>query len=694
MNKAEDMRKVNTACTLDCWDSCSITASVKDNRVVSIAGNSANHVTGSFVCPKGRKHIDMLYHPKRLKTPLVKKSGRWLPVGWDEVLDLVAEKLELLRSSYPTTALLHCRHGGSTGLLKSIEGRFFNAYGGVTEPTGSLCQGAGAAAQLYDFGNLLSSDLTDLVNSRVILIWGRNPAETGIHLMPFIKRAKDRGAAIAVIDPNATETVKSADMHVSPLPGTDGALALSMAHVIIKENYLDNDFISSHVTGFREFRNYVEVFDPETAAAITGISREGIVSLARLYGNGRPSSVLIGYGVQRYSNGGYTVRAIDALGALTGNIGVPGGGIYYGNNCGGKYIDGELLSGNKLKKYSRSFPRPRMAEFIENAEDPPVRMIFTSRANPITQGMDSERMIRAFSKVDFKVTVDFFMNDTAQASDVVLPCRHSLENEDIVFGSLSHCYINYCNRAVEPEPWVPSELWIVNELARRLKLEGLPIKDEKWWLEKAIAPLTKASGITLDDLKAGPVMIPGVSAVAWEDKKFETPSGKFELYSQKALEDGYDPLPVYIEKKAKTSKEYPYWLLTPHTKSSLHSQHYVFDEQQTLPVAYINPDTGMKEGLENGAAAVVFTGTASLECRVEYREGIRKDVVMLHEGCWIQKGGGVNRLIPETVSEMGCHAAYYDCSCGIKPVDRQPGERERGDASDIMDENSNRQIHK
>ncbi len=661
------MKTVKTACPLDCWDTCSIAAGVENNRVLSVEAAPDNPITAGFLCSKGRKHIQMLYHPERLKKPRLKTSSGWMEIGWDEALDMVAERLDALRREYPTTALLHCYDCGHGGLLKTIDRRFFNVYGGVTGLEGSLCWSAGMAAQRYDFGDSISHHPSDLLHSKTIILWGRNPMDTSQHLVPYLKAARDRGAVIITIDPVKTATAAIARKHLAPAPGTDGALALGMAHVLVQEELIDRQFIDKYTIGFEEFRSSIGGFSPEAASHITGIPAEDIVSLARTYGSNKPSALLLGYGLQRYRNGGNTIRAIDALGAMTGNIGVSGGGVNYANKQVDKYIDHQWLEGNQLAKHRRRFPYPRMAEYIERAGDPPVKMILAARCNPITQAPDSNHLMEAFRKVDFKVTLDLFMTDTALCSDLVLPCRHFLEDEDIIYTSMGHCYISYCNKAVEPDPWVPSELWIFNRLARRLELEGFPVKDGDWWLERAIAPLTREKGITLEDLKKGAIELPGAVHVAWEDLAFKTPSGKYEFYSEKALADGQSPVPVFHNNENPASGEFPYHFITPHHRDSLHSQHYLLVEDGALPAAYINPETGRKEGLREGDTAIVSSDRGSIRCTVKFRDGMREDVIMIYEGWWLQKNGGVNRLTPQRISDMGCQAALYDCRCNIRP---------------------------
>jgi anaerobic selenocysteine-containing dehydrogenase len=658
--------KISTSCTLDCWDSCSILATVSDNKIISLKGDNRNHITGNVLCAKGMRYMDMINHPDRIREPLIKEKNGWKRASWEEALDLVASKLHELRETYPTTALLHCNHAGNVGLLKKVENRFFSAYGGVTAAIGSLCVGAGSEGQRYDFGKSLSHEISDVVNSKTIIIWGRNPMDTGLHLVPFLKEAKRRGAYIIVIDPLETNTVKLADMHISPLPGTDGALALTMANILIERGLIDKEFIDKYVVGFDEFRSYIKDFTLEKGAKISSVPMEDIEVLVDKYGKSKPSSIIIGFGIQRYTNGGYTVRTIDALGAITGNIGIGGGGVNYNNSRMNDYVDHELLSGDTLRKHHRVFSRPKMAEFIETAEDPKVEIIFTTRANPLTQFMDSNRMARAFEKVGFKVTIDMFMTDTANLSDVVLPCRHFLEEDNIICPPSNHNYINYCNKVIEPNPWIPSELLIWNELAKRLKLENFPIENSEWWIEKALKPMTDLTGITIDDIKSGPIIVPGATPVAWDDKNFQTPSGKYELYSNLAKSQGFEPLPVYKSIDMEPNEEYPFYLLTPHTKDSLNSQHFVLVDEKQLPIVYIHSETGSKMDIRNGSVAEVFTDTGSLDCVVEYNDSIRRDILMIYQGWWIQRLGGVNRLISERYSDMGNNAAYYECICNIR----------------------------
>lgn len=667
---------VSTACPLDCWDSCAISATVEEGKIISLAGNPSNPVTGEHLCSKGMHHLQRRTHPKRLYQPMIKRNGSFEAISWEDALTLIATKMNDIKENYPTTAVLHCNYAGSVGLLKQLETRFFSAYGGVTTSTGSLCAGAGQQAQLYDFGKVLSHEISDVVNSKMVLIWGRNPSETGIHAMPFLKTAKEKGAQIVVIDPRASLTSKGLSArHIAPKPGTDAALALAMAHVIIHEDLIDHNFIASHVSGYEDFKAIALSMTPEMASVITGIERETIVEIARLYGTIKPACILLGYGVQRYTNGGDTVRAIDALGAITGNIGIEGGGVNYNNASADDLIEDEVFSGKSLRHFERNCPRPYMADFILTAVDPPVKMLFVTRSNPITQFMETSKMVKAFNHVDFKVTIDHFMTDTALASDLVLPCAYFLETTDVVMPPAVHSYITYCSPVVQPDPWVPSERWIYSELAKRMAMHTFPQWDSNQWLEAGLAPLFQKTGWSLQTLKNGPVKCPGIGTIAWDDLKFPTPSERIELSSEKALTDGFEQTAVFKPIKAEPTQQYPFFLITPHIGASLHSQHFLDAPDTQLPIVYLNDVKATELSLIQGDFAEVFSETGTLICEVNVSKDLNPEIVTIHEGWWLQNKGGVNKLIPEQYSKMGMHAAYYETVCGVRKVNKQLDER-------------------
>lgn len=655
---------INTACTLDCWDSCSIRARVEDGQVKKLEGNPKNPVTGRFLCEKGYKHIKMRNGKERLLKPLIREAGALREATWKEALDLVAEKLLQLRKDYPTSALLYISEFGNSGVVKKADQRFFNAYGGVTMPTGSLCAGAGVEAQRYDFGKCLSHEPTDYLNSRMIIVWGRNPVTTGPHMVPFIKKAKENGARLVTIDPLPSETASMSDLHLAPRPGSDGLLAMYMIKVLIENNLVDKDYIERNTIGFHYLKDAVMELDKNQVSEVTGIPYGDIEDLALEYGSTKPAAIVLGFGIQRYSNGGDTVRAIDALGAVTRNIGRSGGGVSYNNSVSQGLIDEDFLKGIGLAKVSRTYERPLLGEFILTEKNPPVRFIYTARANPVNQGMDIEKILRAFQSVDFKVTLDMYLTDTAAASDVVLPVKHPLEEDNIVMPPANHSYINYCNRVVEAPEGVLSELEILNELASRLDIKDFPIMSQEEWIQRITRPMREK--IDFDKLKKEPLRVPEVLEIPWSDGRFLTPSGKFEFYSETAEEEGFSPTAGYRSLGTDVSKEYPLYLITPKLRGSLHSQHFALVEGDHVPAVHMAVARAKDLGLEDGDKVRVWTEKGSIKAILKMDEDILPDRVKIYQGGWSRKGGGINRIIPERYSRMGMHAAYYEVVCRIE----------------------------
>jgi anaerobic selenocysteine-containing dehydrogenase len=668
------MQKTRTACPLDCFAHCGLLATVENGRVTRIEGDPEHPVNRGLICGKGRtRHLQRMYHPERITTPLLRsgRSGAWQAVSWDTAYEIIADRVTAIIARYGPTALLHLDNEGSAGILKTLSRRFFNALGGCSRPTGSLCWGSGCQAQTYDFGRWQIHGWEDLLNSRLIVLWGRDPASTNIHLMPLLKKARERGARVVVINPVRVASCANADRHVAPRPGSDGALALAVAHELIGNGWVDQRFIDRHVKGYEEFRRLVETFPPERAAAVTGVPVEEIRALAREYGNARPACILFGFGLQRYANGGQTIRAIDALAAITGNIGVPGGGANYG----GEHWTGLIapITGAELAREERFLPWPTLADAMLEARDPPVRGIFVTRCNPVTQAPQTVRVKEAFARSEFTVVTDFFLTDTAQMADMVLPCTSFLEAEDVVFGSWNH-YLTYAPPVVPPRGECRSDFEIFAGLARHMGLDGFPDLDGREWLARALAPLA-AYGITLETLRKGPVRNPAAPEVPWQDGVFFTPSGKFELYSERAAADGLDPLPVYVEpvesplRDAVSAQEYPFHLITAHHAGYLHSQFWnMTEEGRTLQRVYLHPEAAAACGIRDGQPVRVATRHGALVCRAAVTDRVRRDTVLIYQGSWAAYGGGVNVLTPQYLPDMGLGTPFYDCMCRLIPL--------------------------
>jgi len=649
-------KKLTHSCSLDCYDLCKFDVYKKGDRVTKITGNSENSFTKGIICSKGRKHIDRLYHKDRLKTPLLKKDGRWEEISFDEALEIIGDRLKKYRSEYGSQSVLHYEESGAGGVLKGIENIFFNYYGGITTSEGSTCWGAGSQAQNYDFGDRRSSDLEDVMNAEAIVLWGRNPYNTSIHLYERLIAAKKKGIKIITIDPRENETSRISDIHISPNPSTDGALAMAVAKYLMDQGRIDEEYTERYIHGYSEYKSYLEGLSMDYLLEETGVSLDEVENLAEVMAKGTVSCFL-GYGMQKYTNGGNSIRAIDALFSLSGNIGVEGAGVFYANRVYPKLLNTDPYGSEKYAVNSRDF---WVADFVgyvnKMAGDvkKPVKAIFVSKANPMNQYPNLNESIEAFKKVEFKVCIDMFMTDTAKYCDLVIPCTNTLESEDIIYTSMHSPYLLYNEKIVEPPHELMDEYFFFQELAKKMEMEDYPQVDKKTYIEKVIEPV----GLTIEDLRKKDINLSD-SRVAWDDMKFPTASGKVEVYSEDAKREGLSALPEYIPSLKKT-EDYPIRLITPHFKNSLFSQHY--REHSGISRLYVGE--GNLKGYREGDVVKLTSKYGGIECSIHLDKTLKDDLVYMYAG-WNHKHGNPNFLTYNGSSEMGGQVSYYDTFVNI-----------------------------
>ena len=654
-------KQFKVSCPMDCTDLCQFIVIVENNLIIKLEGDPDHPVTKGFVCKKGRALIQRLYHPERIKHPLIKKGNDFKRASYEEVFDIIAQNLTSIKNKYGTKAILNYTCDGYGGIKNRIQNIFFNCFGGVTQPEGSLCWGAGIAAQKYDFGNPKGHFPDDVLNAQVILIWGRNPKYTSIHLYTLLKQAQKNGSRIIVIDPVKTATAKAFDEYVRINPSTDAALALAMANIIIEHDLHDKQFIKNHVKGFKRFSKYAAFFTQKKAEEITGIDASIIKTLALQYARAKTASIYIGFGMQRYHNSGNTIRCIDALGAITGKIGKKGCGVNYAAKSLSPYLYELDRKSQDYAVNRRFFTVGNFGKFLEKIQDPPVKAIFVAYGNPLTQSPDLKQTVDNFSKIKFKVVFDHFMTDTAKQADIVIPAAFVFEQEDFFATSMYSPVLNYSQKAVDPPEGIMSEFEFYLKLAEKLGIKKLGFENSKEYLKKSVQPLLKKLGKKFifppeDYLRFRQNDIP------WKDKIFDTPSGKIELYSEKALQDGLSPIPAFIEPN-QGNKKYPLRLLTCHTIDSMHSQGFAFNSDK--PMVYLNQKTAEKFNLHNKDLVYVKGIKSKIEASLCIDEAICDSTAFIYQGFW-HKSGAVNFLTQSVISDMGKQAAFYDSFVAIE----------------------------
>ncbi len=644
------MARVLTSCTQDCPDTCSIIVDKVGERIARIGGNPDFEITRGFLCRKARNFLPRLFSRERILTPLVKEGGSWKSVSWQKAIDVVAGKVDRTIRKYGVLSIYYFRDSGSMSALKAVNDRFFNLLGGATFASGSLCGGAGIAGQTMDFGRRTSHDPLDLLNAKTIIIWGRNPAWTNVHMLPILKQARKSGAYCVLIDPIRTASARIVDWYISIPPMSDCHLIIGLIKVLLESNLVDHDFIANHTLNFDTFTKTIERYEVRLISEKTGLDLSDIERLARLFWEGKPCAIVSGWGLQRNRYGAQVYRLLDALAAVSGNIGIAGGGVSHGFDEM-RWFDTKVTLFQKAVR--REIPKPMTASGILSASDPPIKVGFVSGANPVCQCPNTIGVKKALESLELLVVIDMFMTDTALLADVVLPCTHFLQESDLV-GSYWHNYVMPVNVAQDRLGDEKTDLEIFSMLARTMGFGKELPDDPDFFLDQMIAPLKK-HGVTLSSLKQAPYRPPDVEDVPFADKRFETASGKFEFIKE------FKPV------EARTSTMFPYHLLTPHPPDRTHSQ-IASPSTSGVPTVYLSDGLASSLNIGNQSRVLVSTPHGELLCRSTVVKGQRNDIIVLYEGIWETSGGSVNRLTSEQMSDHGECATFNDIPCNIRAI--------------------------
>ncbi|WP_428908033.1 molybdopterin-containing oxidoreductase family protein [Niallia sp. Krafla_26] len=660
------------ACPRNCYDTCSIVTTVEDGRITFITGNENNLYTKGRLCVKGNTYPRVVYSPDRIKYPMRQKgrgSGNWERISWDEAYTIIAKKILDIKKEYSTTLPICLnKYSGNFNILNYASEGMLSSIGYTTRAQGTPCDPAGSDAQAFDMGTAYNSDPEDFVHAEYIILWGANPAWTSAHSMYFIEQAKEKGTKLVVIDPIITQTASKADEYIQINTSTDGAFALGMIRYIIDHELYDPEWVNNHSIGFNEFASYVKKnITVEWAAEKTGVPKEIIERIAREYATANPANIWVGFGMQRHTNGGSMVRAIDALAAMCGNIGKKGGGM--------NYIGGETWGFNY---HTMSFGPPEgtvgdgdryvnMNNFgaqVLEANDPPIKMMWIACRNPLAQDPEPNVVKKAFDQMDLIVTADLYMNQTVEYSDIVLPVTTPFESVGVNV-SYWHYWMNANEQAIKPLYEAKSDLEIAMGLSKKLnELEPgsctFPVSgDPKDWVEKEFNEnIRDMFGVSSwEELRknGGTVKANEKVTVAWQDLKFRTPSGKYEFYSEKAVEYGHHPLPVYVE-KYQAPKEYPLRAISPHWKLGIHSQFQHTDWLMSIsshPVLELHPDLAREHGIKENDIVKVINDAGYLTLPAKLTKTVPTDTVVMYEGWWKDINYTENFNIKAIPSDMG-----------------------------------------
>lgn len=662
------MKKISHGCTLDCADCCKFNVYVKNDDIIKIEGDKEHPYTKGFICKKGLAHLKRLNHSKRIYKPLIKINDKWKEIEFDEAINIMVKKLSYYKSKFGSKSILYYEQYGNGTVLKSIGEKFFNFYGGVSLSKGGPCWSAGIAAQKLDFGDSRSHSLEDMLNSKNIFVWGKNPANTTIHTMQMIKMAKEKGSKIIVIDPIETATAKLADKYIKIKANGDKVLALAMAQIIIKNKLYDEKYIKLYVNGFEEYKSYILSLNIKDLSKECGVEISTIEELVKLYCQ-KYSTILLGFGMQKYKNGGMTIRLIDALGAITGQIGFSGGGVNYANKVYPKILNTDPYDSEKFSS-NRYYHTNEISEFIEkcnlgntyykndifiNHEDNkgdyelniPIKMAIITKSNLLNQLANINNLKRALSNVEFKVCFDMFITDTVKECDLFIPVTSQLESEDLLFSSMMNPYLVYNEKILEPQEKLMDEYYFFMEVAKRLKMSNYPIVTKKEYLEKVIYPLKNInSDISLEYLKNNYFTLH--KDVAWSDKNFVNESGKFEIINCEEIKK-------FEANKYKDISKLR--LLTNHGRDSLSSQHFMDDDG--IAIAYINEKEAKRSNINNNEIIYLKSENGQIKVKINIDKSIGDNIIMMFVGWW-ERHGNPNFLTNSGISDIGGQITYNE----------------------------------
>jgi anaerobic selenocysteine-containing dehydrogenase len=677
---------VRGACPHDCPDTCSWLVTVRDGRAVGIEGDPTHPHTKGFLCAKVREYLSLVYHPDRILHPLkrigAKGEGRFQPISWDEALDTIALRWTELCARYGPEAILPYSYSGTLGVVhnESLDRRFFNRLG-ASELDRTICSSAGSAGIRYTLGARLGADPATIPQSRLVLIWGANPASTHPHYIPLLQQARRNGAFIVLIDPRHTLTANHADWFLPVFPGTDSALALGIMHILDRDGLTDLSFLERFTLGYAALRERLAEYPPDRVSAITRLPVVDIERLALLYGTTKPSLIRLGYGPQRHQGGGMAHRTIACLPALAGQYGVPGGGLLFSTSDWARFDTAALQRPDLRTRPARTVNMVQLGRALLHAE-PPVRGLYVYNSNPAVVAPDQNRVLEGLRRDDlFTVVHEILRTDTTDYADIVLPATTQLERMDLhkAYGTL---YLGLNQPAILPVGEARSNTEVFRLLARTMGFQEPCLYDsDEYLIRTALGSGDPAlQGISLESLRVtgwARLTVP-TPAIPFADGCFPTPSGKVEVNSAAMAAAGLDPVPAFTPEvespigDPSINKRFPLYLITPGAHHFLNSSFASIPKlvsAEERPTLLINAIDAAARSIANGEQVEAYNDRGRCVLRAVISEAVRPGVVSTSTLWWnklSQGGSGVNSLVSDGLTDMGGGPLFHNTMVDVQ----------------------------
>jgi anaerobic selenocysteine-containing dehydrogenase len=721
-------RVVHAACPHDCPDACGVLITVEDGRATKIQGDPQHPVTRGFLCAKVAKYLDRVYSPDRVLYPMRRAAGKgpvrearsfapgqpgaavptqaeqtWQRISWDEALDEIASRFRAIVAEFGSEAILPYSYGGTLGALNgaSMDRRFFGRLG-ASQLERAICSAAGEAGLQSVLGVKLGTEPEQFIHSRYIIAWASNIHGNNVHLWPFIAEARRKGAKLVVIDPYRTRTAACADWYLPINPGTDGALALAMMHVIIGEELHDADYVAKYTLGFDELREKVRAYAPERVAQWTGIAAEDIRKLAREYATVRPSVIRLNYGVQRSEGGGMATRAIAMLPCITGSWKEIGGGLQM-STSGAFGLNKDALTRPDLKPEGlRHAPRTvnmvELGKALNTLSDPPVKALFVYNSNPAAVCPNHNEVVRGLKRPDlFTVVHEQFFTDTTDYADIVLPATTFFEHKDLQT-AYGHYYLQVSEQAIEPLGECRSNVEVFRALAQRMgfkdscfgesvdeMIDGALASSNPWLKGISRERLEREREVRLNFSGQWSVAS-GQSETAapflpFAHGGFRTPSGKAELYSEAIKGQGLDPVAAFTppaeSRHGGQGAAFPLELLARKADNFLNSTFSNLpsvQEMEETNLLEMHSADAQARGIADGAQVRVYNHRGEIFLKARVDGAVQPGVVSARLN-WAKLGPGfrnINVLTSEKLSDLGNSATFYSVLVEVESAKSLP----------------------
>lgn len=678
------MKKYKSVCPYDCPDACGLILTVDDNKVIKVHGNREHAFTRGTLCPKMARYERVIHSSKRLTTPLrrIGKKGigpdQFTPISWDEALERIVENFNHTINTYGSESILRYSYAGTMGAVNSPAADYFFRCIGATSQDRGICSPAKQAAFKSVYGDTVAIKPQEAQHSDLIILWSLNAMATDVHILHDVNVAKRNGAFVWIIDTHKTYTYDQGTHHVYVKPGSDGALALGMMHIIHRDGLEDTTFIQEYVQGYDELvRDVLPKFTPEYVSSICGVPVEILEELAHAYAKAKAPFIRLGSGVSRYGNGAMSCRCINALPAVVGAWQHLGGGLLSSSSSSQYFNKSFMQQPNTPTPSKRMMPMILLGDLLTNPkallehglEDTsggvPVHSLYIFSSNPAITAPNQNLVRQGLMRDDlFTVVHERFFTDTCAYADIILPATSSAESDDI-FNSYGHYTIAASYQAISPVGESKSNWKVISELAQRMGLDDpFFAMTERELIEHMVRNSSKLSQDEQDAILRGDLV-----EVALPDNykmDFKTPSGKIEILNPRES----IPLITYTEPYG---DDEPFWLIIGNDIRILDSSfcELEFDDSELMKLR-MHPDDAALYNINNSDAVEIYNNRGAVRIKVYLDDTVQRGTLVTL-GVWWQSQSsdakvGINAVTASRPTDEAWGSTFYDVQVNIRKV--------------------------